>query len=203
VPSILTPEATVRTFTIIGLLAALLLLLALPAAAHVALNPAQLAPGDRLEAELVVTHGCDPAGGMPRDPDVQVPTVAVELRQTPGLTVTPLPVDGWTSSVDAETAAWVSDHAGGADGVVTLPVEVHATDGHDDGEVWLAVTQDCGDGITAEWDHTGSHASGGALPATRAMVVTEPSQRVPGAIIVGAVALAAAALVGTITYRRA
>ena len=192
-----------RTLTVTGLLAALLTLLALPAAAHVALNPSQLAPGERLEAELVVTHGCDPAGGMPSDPDVQVPTVAVELRQAPGLTVAPLPVVGWTSSVDAETAVWVSEAAGGADGVVTLPVEVHATDGLDDGEVWLAVTQDCGDGITAEWDHMGSHAAGGSLPATRAMVVTEPSQGIPRAIIVGAIALAAAALVGTITYRRA
>jgi uncharacterized protein YcnI len=193
----------VRTLTVTGLLAALLVLLVLPAVAHVALNPSQLAPGERIEAELVVTHGCDPAGGMPSDPDVQVPTVAVELRQAPGVTVAPLPVAGWTSSVDAETAVWVSDDANGAGGVVTLPVEVHATDGVDDGEVWLAVTQDCGDGVTAEWDHMGAHAIDGALPATRAMVVTEPSQGIPPAIIVGAIALAAAALVGTITYRRA
>ncbi len=192
-----------RTLTVIGLLAALLVLLTLPAAAHVALNPSQLAPGERLEAELVVTHGCDPAGGMPTDPDVQVPTVAVELHQAPGLTVTPLPVDGWTSSVDAETAVWVSDDDGGSDGIVTLPVEVHATDDLDDGEVWLAVTQDCGDGITAEWDHMGSHATDGALPATRAMVVTEPSSGVPVPIVVAAIALVAAAVVGTITYRRA
>jgi uncharacterized protein YcnI len=196
-------KATVRTLTIAGLLAALLMLLALPAAAHVALNPSQLAPGERLEAELVVTHGCDPAGGMPSDPDVQVPTVAVELRQAPGLTVTPQPVEGWSTSSDTETATWSSEASGGSDGIVTLPVEVHATDDLDDGEVWLAVTQDCGDGVTAQWPHMGTHATDGALPATRAMVVTEPSQGIPAPIIVGALALAAAAVVGTITYRRA
>ena len=192
-----------RTLTITGLLAALLVLLALPAAAHVGLNPSQVAPGGHLEAELVVTHGCDPAGGMPSDPEVQVPTVAVELRQAAGLTVTPQPVEGWSVSSDAETAIWSSDHPEGSAGIVTLPVELHAGDELDDGEVWFAVTQDCGAGITADWHHTGGHATEGALPATRAMVVTEPSPGIPAPIIVGAIALAAAALVGTITYRRA
>ena len=192
-----------RILTVTGLLAALVVLSALPAGAHVALNPSELAPGERLEAELVVTHGCDPAGGMPSDSDVQVPTVGVELRQAPGVTVAPLPVSGWTTSTDTETAVWASDAATGVDGVVVLPVEVHAGDGLDDGEVWFSVTQDCGGGVTAEWTHMGSHATDGSLPATRAMVVTEPSQGTPPAIIVAAIALAAAGLVGTITYRRA
>ena len=192
-----------RTLTVTGLLAALVVLLALPAAAHVALNPSQLTSGERVEAELVVTHGCDPAGGMPSDPDVQVPTVGVELRQAPGVTVAPLPVDGWTTSADTETAVWVSEDDDGSEGTVILPVEVHATDDLDDGEVWFAVTQDCGGGVTAEWDHMGSHADDGSLPATQAMVVSEPSQGLSVPIVFGAIALAAAALVGTITYRRA
>lgn len=192
-----------RTLTVTGLLTALLMLLALPAVAHVALNPSQLAPGERVDAQLVVTHGCDPAGGMPSDPDVQVPTVGVELRQAPGLTVTPRPIAGWSSSVDAGTAVWVSDAEGGSEGVVSLPVEVHATDGIDDGEVWLAVTQDCGDGVTAEWHHAGSHDTDGSLPATRAMVVSEPSDGLPMLIVVSVIALVAAGLVGTVTYRRA
>lgn len=192
-----------RATAVVTLTMAMLALAVLPALAHVAFNPSRLAPGEQVDAQLVVTHGCGVDGGMPAQPEDAVATTAVELTVPPSVTVLPGEADGWEAQSTPGTVVWANQSDEGADGTVSLPVTVRAHDEAEVGDVLrLPVTQVCG-GVTADWHDT---AAGAPLPTPSLTLAAEAGddRPVPWSAIAGlaVLALAAGGAAAVFTLRR-
>jgi uncharacterized protein YcnI len=150
---------------------------AAPALAHVALMPAEVGPGETVDARLVVTHGCGPEGEMPASAEEMSPIVGVTLEVPEGITVTPHEVDGWPATTVEEDGRrlvrWVSaDPAGVAEGLL-LDVGISASGVADGTELTLPVVQDCLDGTSMAWTEAGD-PSAVTYPAAT-LLVTSPA----------------------------
>jgi uncharacterized protein YcnI len=195
--------------------AAVSLLVAAPAAAHVGLMPGELAPGTTMDAQLVLAHGCGPEGSIPTTDDEAFATQAVTLAVPDGLAVTPRESAGWslTTEQDASgrttSARWEAADEIGAPGAVRFALSVDASALDDEAEHWLPVVQDCVDGEQLRWTSAGVE-SGDDLPAMRLTVSStaanapEPTGPSPIliALLVATVALGAGAVTFVVSGRR-
>jgi periplasmic copper chaperone A len=184
---------------------------AAPAAAHVGLVPGTLAPGETVEAQVVLAHGCGEDGTVPGHGDDSSPTRAVTLAPTEGLAITPLESDGWSLEQGDAGTRWTSEDDDGVEDVVFLDVEVDAGSLDDGEELWVPVTQECVDGTVMAWDHPGAAQEASDLPAMLVRVATPASAPageaggLPTPVLIGLVvsmAIALGAGVTVISMRR-
>lgn len=90
--------------TLATITAALLFVVAGPATAHVMLMPGDVEPGDTLDTELLVVHGCGPGGTIPATDEDASPTVSVALEVPAPIQITAHDVDGWSVSTERGSA---------------------------------------------------------------------------------------------------
>lgn len=181
--------------------AALLLLVASPALAHVMLMPGDVAPGATLDTELLVVHGCGPGGTIPATDDDASPTVSLSLEVPDPIGVTPHDVEGWTVTTDRNDSGtevlWEHDDPAGTLDPIYLDLTLDAEAFDDDAEFWFPAIQDCADGERMSWTLPGMQERDGQLAGVGFGVTTppeEPSQGLsPVMIAVIAVLLAGAA----------
>ena len=117
----------IRTSRLLATTAIMTLLPAAAALAHPSFNPNAIPPGEAIEVDLVVPHGCAPGGGMP-DGDA-LPTVELDLEHPEGVTIVPGEVDGWDVEDDGEAIVW-TDAGGATTDPITFPLTLTV-----DGEV--------------------------------------------------------------------
>ena len=178
--------------------------------AHVGLVPGDIAPGETVEAHVVLAHGCGEDGTVPGTDDESSPTTAVSLAATEGVHITPLDVEGWTLVDEGPGGArWTSEDEAGVEGVVFLDVEVDANGLHTDDEVWVPITQECLDGTVMAWDHPGAAVEADDLPAMLVRAATPAASvndgGLPTPVLIGlvvALALAAGGAVTVLSLRR-
>ena len=136
-------------------LAAMATLPALPAAAHVTLDPAQVAPHAYVRAALRVPHGCGDA-----------PTTRLTVRLPDGVTgARPMPKPGWTLVLTPRAEAPEPAGHGSVPELATITWEggrlpnehydefvlrFRAPDRPSD-TLWFAVRQECEGGRVVDW----------------------------------------------------
>lgn len=184
--------------------AALLMLLAGPAAAHVGLMPGDLAPNTSVDARLVLAHGCGTDGTIPSSDDDALPTQAVTLELPAGVTAEPGATDGWDATVETDDhgmhVRWESRDPAGHAGALELPLHLEVGDLPGGTDLWLPVIQECAGGEAMAWTHPGM-AEGGGLPAVLATVVAPAAANagLPTSVIV-TLAVAVAAVAGGVVF---
>lgn len=184
-----------------------LLLLAVPASAHVTMMPGEIDAGDTVDAEVLVVHGCGPGGTIPASEDDASPTDAVTLEVPQSLEMTPQDAEGWTvanhdvSPEGATEIRWETDDPDGTLASSSLPVSVEAAAVADDQELWVAAIQDCTDGEQLSWTIAGMEERDGQLPAMRVEVMApeDVASGLPGWVPVALLVLAAAAAGAVVT----
>ena len=194
-----------KTLLSAATVALLLLLLAAPASAHVVMMPGEIEPGEVVDAEILVVHGCGPGGTIPANEDDASPTEAVTLEIPHSLEMTPQDSAGWTvtdhevSPEGATEIRWVADDPDGILESSSLAVSVEAADFADDQELWVPAIQDCVDGEQLSWTIAGMEERDGQLPAMRVGVTVpaDDASGLPGWVPVALIVLAAA-VAGTV-----
>lgn len=142
-----TSRSTLVGFT--ALVVAAVLLPATIAAAHPGLRPNELRPGETIEAELIIPHGCGTEGERPEDAAQASVTVEVAVQWPEGIEIRPVEVDGWTTSLDEEVAMWEDDGGATTDAIllpVTMTAAVEAS-----GDILVSVFQACENGESFRW----------------------------------------------------
>jgi len=128
---------------------AAVLLPATVASAHPGLRPNELRPGESIEAELIIPHGCGTEGERPEDAAQASPTVEVAVLWPEGIEIRPVEVDGWTTSLDDDVAMWEDDGGATTDAILlplTMAAAVEAS-----GDILVSVFQACENGETFRW----------------------------------------------------
>lgn len=139
------------------------------AAAHPGLRPNELRPGETVEAELIIPHGCGTEGDVPEEGDVVSPTVEVAVQWPDGIEIRPVEVDGWATDVADGVATWLDDGGATTDAIL-VPVMVSATTDLQ-GEIFVSVFQACENGESFRWVATPDEEGS---PALRLTVAGEP-----------------------------
>lgn len=137
----------IRTSRLLATTAIMTLLPAAAALAHPSFNPNAIPPGEAIEVDLVVPHGCAPGGGMP-DGDA-LPTVELDLEHPEGVTIVPGEVDGWDVEDDGEAIVW-TDAGGATTDPITFPLTL-TVDGEVGDSVYLNAFQLCEGGDSFRW----------------------------------------------------
>lgn len=142
---------TSRRLFVTSVAAAAVLLPATMAAAHPGLRPNELRPGETIESELLIPHGCGTEGDVPDDADVASPTVELGIQWPDGIEIRPMEVDGWTTAVGEEeaVATWLDDGGATTDALLlplTISASVEAA-----GDILVPVFQACENGESFRW----------------------------------------------------
>lgn len=152
-----------------ALVTAGVLLPATVAAAHPGLRPNELRPGETVEAELIIPHGCGTEGGVPEEGEVVSPTVEVAVQWPDGIEIRPVEVDGWATDVADGVATWLDDGGATTDAIL-VPATVSASTDLQ-GEIFVSVFQACENGESFRWVATPEEEGS---PALRLTVAGEP-----------------------------
>ncbi len=199
-------RATVTTLA--SLTVALLLVVAGPAAAHVMLMPGDVEPGDTLDTELLVVHGCGPGGTIPATDDDASPTVSVQLEVPAPIGISAHDVDGWSVSTDEGSAdeptriLWENDDRSGTTEPIYFDVTIDATAFDDEAEYWLPAIQDCADGERMRWTLPGMEERDGQLAGVSFGVTAAPEEPRQGLspVAIALIAMLIAGLAGAATF---
>jgi uncharacterized protein YcnI len=154
--------------------AALALVPAAPAVAHVTLETPQAAPDTWYRAVFRVPHGCDGAA-----------TIRLTVRLPESITrARPMPKPGWTLTLAPREGAPPPTGHGAAPEIAAVTWEGgRLLDAHYDefvirfrtpatpGEVWIPVRQDCEGGRSIEWAQTPGPGERAPTPAPRLVVL--------------------------------
>lgn len=192
-------RTTVMTLTTMTV--ALCLVVAAPAAAHVMLMPGDVEPGETLDTELLVVHGCGPGGTIPATDDDVSPTVSLTLEVPAPIQVTAHDVDGWSVSTEPGTAdtptklLWENEDPSGTTEPIYLGLTLDATAFDEEAEYWLPAIQDCVDGERMLWTLPGMEERDGQLAGVGFGVTSAPEEPAQGLSPV-AIALIAALIAG-------
>jgi len=146
-----------------------LLLIAAPAAAHVMLMPGDVEPGETLDTDLLVVHGCGPGGTIPSSDDEVSPTTAVTFEVPAPLDVTPNEMPGWSITTDRAADGsveirWDNEDEAGTSEPIYLDVTIDASALDEEREFWFPAVQECADGERMYWTLPGMEERDGQLP---------------------------------------
>lgn len=190
-----------NVMTLATMTVALLLVVAGPAAAHVMLMPGDVEPGETLDTELLVVHGCGPGGTIPATDDDASPTVAVALEVPAPIQITAHDVDGWSVSTEQGSAdeptqiVWENEDRSGTIEPIYFGLTLDATAFDDEAEYWLPAIQDCVDGERMLWTLPGMEERDGQLAGVGFGVTSPPEEPAQG-LSPAAIALIAALIAG-------